>query len=68
MSSQQTNFYQSQADEARARSDAASLQNVKDSQMRAAEAWEVLAARSRKSDGLRVAEAQRKADQGLTSN
>lgn len=68
MSSQQINFYQAQADEARARSEAASLQNVKESQLRAAEAWEVLAARSRKSEGLRLAEAQRKAEQGLTSN
>lgn len=68
MSSQQTNFYQTQADEARARSDAASLQNVKESQLRAAAAWETLAARSRKSDGLKVAEARRKSEQGLTSN
>jgi hypothetical protein len=68
MSFQQTDFYQSQADEARARSDAASLQNVKDSQMRAAEAWDALAARSRKNDVLRITEAARKAEQGLTSN
>ena len=62
MSSHQTDFYQSQADDARAKSDAASLQNVKDSQLRAAEAWEALAARSRKSDRLRVDEALRKAE------
>ena len=62
VSFQQTAFYQSQADEARARSDAASLQNVKDSQLRAAEAWDALAARSRKSDRLRIDEAQRKAN------
>lgn len=68
MSFQQTDFYQSQADEARAKSDAASLQNVKDSQMRAAEAWDALAARSRKNDVLRITEAARKAEQGLTSN
>lgn len=68
MSSQQTDFYQAQANEARARSDAASLQNVKDSQMRAAEAWETLAARSRKSDDLRAAEAIRKAEHGLSSS
>ena len=60
MSSNQTDFYQSQADEARARSDAAALQNVKDSQLRAAAAWDALAARSRKSDQLRFAEAARK--------
>ena len=63
MSSNQTDFYQSQADEARAKSDAAQLQNVKDNQLRAAEAWDALAARSRKSDQLRAAEALRKAEQ-----
>jgi hypothetical protein len=68
VSSQQTKFYQTQADEARARSGAASLQNVKDSQLRAAEAWDALAARSRKSDLLRITEATRKAEQGLASN
>jgi hypothetical protein len=61
--SHQTDFYQTQADQARARSDAATLQNVKDNQLRAAEAWDLLAARSRKSDLLRAAEAQRKAEQ-----
>jgi len=68
VSSSQTSFYQSQADEARARSDGAKLQNVRDSQLRAAEAWDALAARSRKSDLLKVAESLRKAEQGLTSN
>ena len=68
MSSSQTSFYQAQADEARARSDAALLQNVKDSQLRAAEAWDALAARSRKADLTRVAEATRKAALGLTSS
>jgi hypothetical protein len=68
VSSSQTSFYQSQADEARARSDGATLQNVRDSQLRAAEAWDALAARSRKSDLLKVAESLRKAEQGLTSN
>ena len=62
MSSHQTDFYQAQADEARARSDAATLQNVKDNQLRSAEAWAALAARSRKSDTLRAAEALRKAE------
>jgi hypothetical protein len=68
VSSQQTDFYQSQANEARERSDAASLENVKVSQLRAAAAWEALAARSRKSDLLKTAESKRKAEQGLTSN
>ena len=63
MSSQQTEFYEAQADEARARSDAATLQNVKDNQLRAAAAWDVLATRSRKADLMRAAEAKRKADE-----
>jgi hypothetical protein len=62
VSSHQTDFYQSQADEARAKSDAATLQNVRDNQLRSAEAWAALAARSRKSDQLRAAEAIRKAE------
>lgn len=63
VASHQTEFYQSQADEARAKSDAATLQNVKDNQLRAAAAWDVLAARSRKADLMRAAEARRKADE-----
>lgn len=62
MSSNQTEFYQAQADQARSRSDAATLQNVKDNQLRSAEAWEALAARSRKSDILRAAEMIRKSE------
>ena len=61
MTSNMTSFYQSQADAARARSDEAQLQNVKDNQLRAAAAWDALAARSAKSDQLRAAEAIRKA-------
>ena len=60
--SNQTDFYQTQADQARARSESADLQNVRDNQRRSAEAWEALAARSRKSDLLRAAEAVRKAE------
>ncbi|HEY0629086.1 MAG TPA: hypothetical protein VGD23_07135 [Sphingomicrobium sp.] len=37
------------------------MQNVKDNHLRAAEAWDVLAARSDKSDRLRAEEALRKA-------
>jgi hypothetical protein len=62
VSSNQTEFYQAQADQARSRSDAATLQNVKDNQLRSAEAWEALAARSRKSDILRAAEMIRKSE------
>lgn len=60
-----TLFYRAQADAARARSDEAALQNVKDNQLRAAEAWDMLAARSDKSDRLRAAEALKKSQQAL---
>ena len=63
MTSNMTLFYQAQADAARTRSDQATLQNVKDNQLRAAAAWDALAARSEKSDQLRAAEAIRKASQ-----
>jgi hypothetical protein len=59
--SNSTLFYRAQADAARARSDEATLQNVKDNHLRAAEAWDILAARSDKSDRLRAEEALRKA-------
>ena len=59
----QTDFYQGQADEARAKSSAATLDNVKVCHLRAAEAWDALAARSRKSDQTRAAEALRKVNQ-----
>lgn len=58
--SNQTVFFRSQADLARARSEAAELDNVRDCHLRAAAAWDVLAARSDKSDRLREAEALRK--------
>ena len=61
MTSNSTLFYRTQADAARARSDDATLQNVKENHLRAAEAWDVLAARSDKSGRLRAEEALRKA-------
>ncbi|MDP9422665.1 MAG: hypothetical protein M3Q19_07515 [Pseudomonadota bacterium] len=64
-SSNQTTFYRAQADAARARSDEATLQNVKDNQLRAAAAWDVLADRSDKADRMRAAEALKKAQQQL---
>ena len=59
----QTEFFQGQADQARAKSDAATLENVRVCQLRAAEAWDALATRSRKSDQTRAAEALRKVNQ-----
>ena len=65
-SSNQTTFYRSQAKAARSRSDEATLQNVKDNQLRAAAAWDVLAERSDKADRMRAAEAIKKAQQNLS--
>ena len=62
MNSNTTLFYHAQADAARARSDEATLQNVKDNQLRAAAAWDALAARAGKADQLRAEEASRKAN------
>lgn len=56
-----TLFYRTQAEAARTRSDEATLQNVRENFLRAAEAWDLLAARSDKSDRLRAEEALRKA-------
>jgi hypothetical protein len=60
--SNQTNFYRERAAEARGRADETQLSNVKESHIRSATAWEMLAARSEKSDRLREAEIERKAE------
>jgi hypothetical protein len=59
--SQQSSFYLARAAEERAKSSACDLANVRDGHLRAAAAWDALAARSVKSDRLREAEEQRKA-------
>lgn len=61
MQSNMTKFYQEQAAKARAKSEAEALQNVRENLDRCAAAWDVLAARSRRSDQLRADEAERKA-------
>ncbi len=60
--SNQTNFYRERSAEARGRADATDLINVKESHIRSATAWELLASRSEKSDRLREAEIERKAE------
>ncbi|MDQ8758121.1 hypothetical protein RCO27_17990 [Sphingosinicella sp. LHD-64] len=54
-------FYRTRADEARAEADAAGLANVRDRCLRAAAAWDVMAARAVRSDRLRAEEEKRKA-------
>lgn len=66
MQSNMTKFYQEQAAKARAKSDSEGLQNVRENLDRCAAAWDVLAARSKRSDQLRADEAERKAATGLT--
>jgi hypothetical protein len=65
--SNQTNFYRERAAEAWARHNETQLSNVKESHMRSATAWEMLAARSEKSDQLREAEIVRKAEMPAAS-
>ena len=59
--SQQSAFYLARAAEERKNSQATTLANVRDNHLRAAQAWDALAARSVKSDRLREAEELRKA-------
>lgn len=60
MSSNSTHFYQLQAEQARDKARSEPLKNVRDNLDRCAAAWEVLAARSMRSDELRAKEAERK--------
>ena len=48
--SAQHDFYTARADEARADADAATLANVKERSLRAAAAWDAMAARAHRSD------------------
>ena len=60
--SQQSSFYLARAAEERAKSAACDLANVRDGHLRAAAAWDALAARSVKADRMREAEEIRKAE------
>jgi hypothetical protein len=62
--SNQSSFYLNRADEERTKADAAQLANVRDGHLRAAAAWDLLAARSVKSDRLREEEERRKSEVG----
>ena len=62
--SNQSSFYLNRADEERTKADAAQLTNVRDGHLRAAAAWDLLAARSVKSDRLREEEERRKSEVG----
>ncbi len=60
--SNQSDFYVARASFERDAASKAGLVNVRDNHLRAAAAWDVLAARSLKSDRMRVAEEERKAE------
>ena len=69
--STQSTFYQARAAEERDKASGSNLDNVRDGHLRAAAAWDALAARSLKADRMRAEEELRKsevrsADMGAT--
>ena len=58
--STQSDFYNARAADARADADAATLDNVRDRCLRAAGAWEAMAARAHRGDVLRAKQAAEK--------
>ncbi|HYW15483.1 MAG TPA: hypothetical protein VE891_04925 [Allosphingosinicella sp.] len=68
--SSQLEFYQARAAEARADAEAATLDNVRNRCIRAAEAWEAMAARAHRGDAMRARqEADKRAlAEGATSS
>ncbi|HXH00502.1 MAG TPA: hypothetical protein VNI79_08865 [Sphingomicrobium sp.] len=58
----QSNFYQTRATEERDKATASTLHNVREGHLRAAAAWDALAARSLKADRMRVEEERRKSE------
>lgn len=65
--SSQSLFFSERRDAEIELANAATLANVRDNHLRAAAAWDVLAARSVRGDRLRVEEQKRKDEQGLTA-
>ena len=60
-------FFLARVEQARAEAQAATLTHVRERCQRSEAAWQSLADKARRSERLREAEAQRKADAGLTS-
>ena len=60
--STQSTFYLARAAEERDKADGSSLHNVRDGHLRAAAAWDALAARSLKADRMRAEEELRKSE------
>jgi hypothetical protein len=67
--SSQFEFYRARAEEARSEAGATSLANVRERCLRAAEAWEAMAARAQRSDTNRArAEAEKAAANAMTAS
>lgn len=60
-------FYRARADEARAAGEEATLDHVRERCRRSEAAWTALADRAERTELMKVAEALRKAEAGLTS-
>ena len=60
--STQSTFYQARAAEERDKATGSNLDNVRDGHLRAAAAWDALAARSLKADRMRAEEELRKSE------
>ena len=58
----QEDFYRDRADEARRAAAAADLDNVRERNLRAAEAWQEMADRARRTDRMRTESEARKAE------
>ena len=58
----QEDFYRDRADEARRAAAAADLDNVRDRNLRAAEAWQEMADRARRTDRMRAEAEAKKAE------
>ena len=60
-------FYLARAAQARAEAEAATLTHVRERCLRSQEAWQALADRAERSEQMKAAEAERKAEAGLVS-
>jgi hypothetical protein len=60
-------FYLARAEQARAEAEVATLDHVRERCLRSEAAWTAMAERAERSEKMKVAEALRKAESGLTS-
>ena len=60
-------FFLARAEQARAEGEAATLDHVRERCLRSEAAWQALADKAERSERMREAEAERKAEAGLTS-